>query len=128
MAKSSVIFFLASIGSARWLRPNTARSAHSMYACEKDCSLTDQFHDDAWDGKLETANVRPQHRIIKYLISNLFDPIFLFIRLQIAYYVPDTGHHIKSEILTFQHNSSGSARAGGLTFPSIAQRLRGGKG
>ena len=50
--------------------------AHAQHACEKDCSLTDQFHDDAWNGKLETANVRPQHRLIKYLISNLFDPMF----------------------------------------------------
>ena len=33
-------------------------------------------------------------------------------------------HHIKSEILTFQHNSSGSARAaaGGLALAYIASR------
>ena len=71
MAKPSVIFFFS--------LPSVAQDDFAQTAlshCEKDCSLTDQFHDDAWDGKLETANVRPQHRLIKYLVSNLFDPIF----------------------------------------------------
>ena len=71
MAKPSVIFFfLASIGSARWLRPNTARSQHARKTAVSLINFTTMH------GKLETANVRPQNRLIKYLISNLFDPIF----------------------------------------------------
>ena len=103
-------FFSASIGSARWLRPLTA----CMHARKTAVSLIN-FTTMQWDVKLETANVRPQHRLIKYLISNLFDPNFLIYPSENCILCWWYIHHIKSEILTFQHNSSGSARAGGLT-------------